>query len=138
MLAKSFTNLAPSAALALAALAGGWSAPADASTLTVRLSGHVPTRCSGSLVVTGGAGAVKIGAISTNCNTAFSMTMHYPAELGPLHVAYDGRICIGQNGQVKLTERSPPSIGSAPVEIIAQSGAFDGAPFYVVLSPQGL
>ncbi|MCR6644429.1 MAG: hypothetical protein NVV62_07885 [Terricaulis sp.] len=137
MLAKSFTNLAP-AALVLATLAGGWSAPAEASSFTVRVSGYVPTRCSGSLAVTGGSDLVKLGTITTNCNTAFSMTMHYPAELGPMQVAYDGRICTGQNGEVRLTDRSPPSIGAAPVRISAQNGALNGAPFYVVLAPQGL
>ncbi|HRE42507.1 MAG TPA: hypothetical protein PKY87_00885 [Terricaulis sp.] len=138
MLGKTLTNFAPAAALALGALTAGWSAPAEANSFTVRISGYVPTRCSGSLVVTGGSDLVKLGAISTNCNTAFSMTMHYPAELGPMQVAYNGRICTGQNGEVRLTDRSPPSIGVAPVQISAQNGALNAAPFYVVLAPQGL
>jgi len=139
MRVKLRSLLTPSAAVALVAISCGWSAPAEANSFSIRIGGYVPTQCSGSLSLTGGSGAVKTGAITTNCNTAFSMTMHYPAEFGAMQVAYQGRICAGENGEVKLSDRSPPSIGVSPVQItMSQTMPYTSAPISIVLSPQGL
>ncbi|HVV34658.1 MAG TPA: hypothetical protein VHC73_15630 [Vitreimonas sp.] len=132
-------RIVQNASLALAAAAGS-SGVAHASTFDFHLSGYVPQRCTGALTLSSDMGAVKFGAIETNCNTAFSVEMMYPAELGPINVVYADRSVRGHDGQVLLSARSEPSIGQTPVriELLSPQAQNEPAAFSVVLSAQGL
>lgn len=132
-------HMMPAACLALAATAAGGGV-AHADSMTIHLSGYVPERCSGSLILSGEGSVVKSGAIQTECNTAYSVEMVYPAELGPISVLYKGRTYHGRDGQVLLSARSEPSVGQEPVRIVLASAQAAAAPaaFAVVLSAQGL
>lgn len=126
--------------LALAAMVSGWSAVAPAEALTLRLSGYVPSRCSGSLSLAETQDSVREGFISTYCNSRHALQLVYPAELGAIEVEFAGKTFEGSNGVALLEDFAPPAISTRAVRVRFSNAEAANAPnvLAVTLAPQGL
>ncbi len=127
-------------ALAVAALIGGWNVSSTADALTIRLSGYVPSRCSGVLHLGAPEGAVRQGFISTHCNSRYAMQITYPADLGAVQIEYAGQIVSGEDGLAVLANSAPPTNSVRAVRVRFTDIEADVTPTFLALtiSPQGL
>ncbi len=136
-IAGSVSSVSKSVAVAATMLIGWCGSSAAAADLDIRLSAFVPAQCSGTISLKSASPKIKAGAVTTFCNTPYSIALAYPSELGAISVTYQGQVSQGSGGFVTLAERAPPSAGVSGIQIEVENEALaDG--FALIIAPQGL